>query len=72
MFIISRVRIGCFYPKLDIIIFSRLYMEYLEFLEHVFKDVWLRNYDSLKVNKWAILWRKCMHRIVVRVSFMQY
>ena len=62
---IYRVRVRCFDTKLDIIIFSRLYMEYLEFLEHVFKDMWLRKYDSFKDNKWAIPWRKCMHWIVI-------
>ena len=60
------------FTKMDIIIFSQLYMEYLEFLEHMFKDMWLRKYDSLKVNKWAIPWRESMHRIVIGVSFMQY
>ena len=53
------------------LIFSGLHMGPWT-LELMYKDMWLRNQDSLKIQEWAILWWKRLHGIIIRVNFMQY
>ena len=54
------------------LVYSGLHMAPLGILELMLKDMWLRYHDSLKDPEWTILWRKCLHRIIVRVNFLQY
>ena len=43
----------------------------LGILELMFKDMRLRNHVSLKIEEWAISWWKRLHRVIIRINFMQ-
>ena len=43
-----------------LLVFSGLHMGPMGILDLMFKDLWLRNHDSLKDQYWTISWWKCL------------